>query len=66
MNNLSMSKVNTAMNDWRRASQISNLDEINYVNSLSAEQKQSYADKWSAADELIQKLYKQIIDMKVG
>ena len=64
---LSMSRVNSAMNNWRRISETNSPQEIEYIAKLNEEDKEAYASKWESADELINKLYYQIIEMrKVG
>jgi len=61
---LSMSKINTALNDWRRISETNSPQEIEYISKLTDSEKEAYAAKWESADELIQNLYLQILEMK--
>jgi len=46
---ISMTKINTALNDWRRIYEANSKEEN---------------DKWANADELIQKIYYEILEIR--
>ena len=60
----SMTKINTTLNNWRRIKETNSPQEQEYISKLNEEERAAYAAKWEAADELIQRLYHQILEMR--